>query len=102
MADKVSDNDLFVMFLAAPLALPVAAPLVFSSWVEGREWMIERGFIASPEDAVWEVPGWEGAGVSGAHVVLLVCLVLLVLTFGTVVTRRNRSRKINTEGWGQG
>ncbi|TDC49013.1 hypothetical protein E1212_19340 [Jiangella ureilytica] len=102
MADNVSDNDLFVMFLAAPLALPVAAPLVFSSWEEGREWMIERGFIASPEDAVWEVPGWEGAGVSGAHVVLGVCLIVLVLALGSVVSRRNRSRRIDTEGWGQG
>lgn len=100
MADNVSDNDLFVMFLAAPLALPIAAPLVFSSWEEGREWMIERGFIASPEEAVWEVPGWEGAGVSGAHVVLLVCLVVLILALGSIVARRNRNRKIDTEGWG--
>ncbi|PZF83691.1 hypothetical protein [Jiangella anatolica] len=101
MADNVSDNDVFVMFLAAPLVLPVAAPLVFSSWEEGREWMVERGFIAAPEDAVWEVPGWEGAGISGAHIVLLVCLVLLVLALGTVMSRRNRNRKIDTEGWGQ-
>ena len=101
MADNVSDNDLFVMFLAAPLALPVAAPLVFSSWEEGREWMIERGFIASPDEAMWEVPGWEGAGVSGAHVVLGVCLIVLILALGSVVTRRNRSKRIDTEGWGQ-
>lgn len=101
MADNVSDNDLFVMFLAAPLAVPVAAPLVFSSWEEGREWMIERGFIASPDEAMWEVPGWEGAGVSGAHVVLGVCLIVLVLALGSVVSRRNRSKRIDTEGWGQ-
>ncbi|MBB5787180.1 hypothetical protein [Jiangella mangrovi] len=102
MADTVSDNDLFFMFLAAPLALPIAAPLVFSSWEEGREWMIERGFIASPEEAMWEVPGWEGAGVSGAHVVLGVCLIVLILALGSVISRRNRNKKIDTEGWGQG
>lgn len=100
MADSVSDNDLFMMFLAAPLALPIAAPLVFGAWEEGREWMIDRGFIASPDDVVWAVPGWEGAGIGGAHVVLLVCLIVLVLAVGSMLSRRQRNKKIDTEGWG--
>lgn len=100
MAESVSDNDLFVMFLAAPLALPVVAPLVFSSWEEGRQWMIDRGFIAASGEAVWTVPGWEGAGIGRAHVVLLACLVVVVLAGGSAMARRQRQKKIDTEGWG--
>ncbi|PSL01362.1 hypothetical protein CLV30_11492 [Haloactinopolyspora alba] len=91
MAEATSGNDALVMLLAAPLALPVAAPLVFGAWTEGRQWMIERGFIASPEDAVWSVPGWDGAGVGSAHIVLGACLVVLIMVVGSMVARRGPS-----------
>ncbi|WP_298323360.1 hypothetical protein [Haloactinopolyspora sp.] len=100
MADSMSDNDAFIMLLAVPLALPILAPLGFGAWDEGREWMIERGFIASADDATWSVPGWDGAGIGSAHVVLLVCLVVLILVIGSVISRHQRERQINTEGWG--
>lgn len=103
MPDSGSDNDMFVMLLAAPLALPILAPLAFSTWEEGREWMIERGFIASADEAAWSVPGWDGAGISSAHVVLLICLVVLILVIGSLFSGRNRhgdGSATDTEGWG--
>lgn len=88
MAESASSNDALVMLLAAPLALPVVAPLVFGTWTDGREWMVERGFIASAEDAVWSVPGWDGAGVGSAHIVLAACLVVLIMVIGSLLARR--------------
>ncbi len=100
MTESMSDNDAFVMLLAAPLALPVVAPLAFGAWEEGREWMIERGFIASPDEAMWAVPGWDGAGIGSAHVVILGCLVVLMLVIGSAWSMRQRNRRVDTDGWG--
>lgn len=98
MADSVSDDDVFVMILAAPLALPLVAPVAFGAWDEGREWMIERGFIASADEADWAVPGWDGAGVSSAHLVLVVCVLVVIMVVGSLLTRKRRDKQIDTDG----
>lgn len=96
----MSDDDLFVMLLATPFLLPILGPVVFGMWGGGREWMLERGFISPPEDAVWEIPGWDGAGVGRVHIVLAVCAILLCVMVSTAMARQRRRKRIENENWG--
>lgn len=96
----MSDDDLFVLLVTAPFLLPVLTPLFFGMWGHGREWMIERGFIAPPEDAVWAVPGWDGAGIGSVHIVLLVCVVVFVVVIASALARQRHRKRLEHEGWG--
>ena len=86
----IEDDDIFVLTMLSPFLLPVAAGVLMSWWDGGREWALDHNIVADADEAIVGIPGWDGAGLGGVHVVVGASLLVLFLILGSVFARRRR------------
>lgn len=95
-----NDDDFVWLMLCFPLFVPILASFVVGAWEGVRIDLLERHLIAAPGEAVVEVPGWEGAGLAGVHIVVVSCALVTALVIATTIVEQQRRRTIDIEGWG--
>lgn len=93
----LSPDDVFILIMKSPLLIPMLSGVVLGAWKSSRDWAVEHDIVADEHEAIVEIPGWDGAGLGGVHLVLAGALIVAAAAAVAVVVRRRRTRRVREE-----
>ncbi|HEY9412702.1 MAG TPA: hypothetical protein VIP77_24220 [Jiangellaceae bacterium] len=93
----LSDDDTFVLIMISPFLLPVATGAVLGAWDAGRDWALDHNIISDKNEAIVAIPGWDGAGLGGVHVVVGACILILLTVLAGTFSRRRQRRHVGDQ-----
>lgn len=88
----ISDDDTFTLIMMSPYLLPIATSVALGAWDSGREWALDHNLVADKETAIVGIPGWDGAGLGGVHIVVGACILILLTVLAGMYSRRRQGR----------